>query len=120
MNDAPGIDTSRMKSALDKRVAELERLLESFADTRTDTALDQQRIGGLSRMDAIQQQAMEDETHRRRERELALCRAAQKRIADGDYGYCTACEEPIAPKRLENDPSAMLCIACASRAGAGG
>ncbi len=117
MNDAPGIDTKAMQAALDARVAELEALLESAAISRTDTELDQQRIGRLSRMDAMQQQAMEDETLRRRQRELSLCRSALRRIEDGDYGFCTACDEPIAPRRLENDPSAMLCIGCAGRAG---
>lgn len=117
MTDAPGIDTKKMKQALESRRTELETLIRSGEEHRTDTELDQQRMGRLSRMDAMQQQAMEDETHRRRERELTRLDAALARIEAGDYGYCTACDEPIAPRRLENDPSVMLCIDCASRAG---
>jgi len=120
MNDAPGIDTTKMSRLLETRRADLEAFIHNAAENRTDTELDQQRIGRLSRMDAMQQQAMDDETHRRRERELEKIKAALRRIEDGDYGYCSACDEPIAPKRLENDPGALMCIACASKAGGEG
>lgn len=116
MSNAPGIDIQAMKRRLLARRREIEQLIESSADTRTDSNLDTQRVGRLSRMDAIQQQAMEEETGRRRGQEIARIDAALKRIEDGDYGYCTACDEPIAPKRLENDPATPLCIACAARA----
>lgn len=54
-------------------------------------------------MDAIQLQAMEKETNRRREAELKRINSALKRIHSKDYGYCMACDEPIANERLEND-----------------
>jgi DnaK suppressor protein len=76
--------------------------------------LDQARIGRLSRMDAMQSQAMSKETGRRRRNTLLQIEAALQRIADGDYGYCQECGENIAPARLEVDPSARLCIQCAS------
>ena len=116
MTSAPGIDTKAMKRRLLARRKELEQLIESSADTRTDANLDQQRVGRLSRIDAIQQQAMEEETDRRREHEITRIGAALKRIEDDEYGFCTACDEPIAPKRLENDPATPLCINCAARA----
>lgn len=116
MGSALGIDIATMRECLIARREELEQLIVSSADTRTDRELDQQRIGRLSRMDALQQHAMEEETGRRRAYELARIEAALKRIADDDYGFCTACEQPIAPKRLQNDPSTPLCIQCAARA----
>jgi DnaK suppressor protein len=76
--------------------------------------LDQARIGRLSRMDAMQSQAMSRETGRRRRNALLQIEAALQRIEDGDYGYCQECGENIAPARLEVDPSARLCIQCAS------
>ena len=115
MSSAPNIDTDAMKKRLLDRRKELKAVIESSAGTRTDVELDQQRIGRLSRMDAMQQQAMDAETGRRREQELARIAAALKRIEDGEYGYCTACDEPIAIKRLQNDPANPLCIACASK-----
>lgn len=116
MSTAPGIDTNTMKRRLLARRKELEQLIESSADTRTDRNLDQQRIGRLSRVDALQQHAMEEATGRRREHEITRIDAALKRIEDDDYGFCTACDRPVAQKRLENDPATPLCIECAARA----
>jgi DnaK suppressor protein len=79
--------------------------------------LDQSCVGRLSRMDAMQAQAMSIESKRRREIKLQRIETALKRIDDGEYGLCLKCEEDIDPKRLEFDPSAVLCIECADRAG---
>jgi len=76
--------------------------------------LDQTSVGRLSRMDALQGQAMSQEQRRRRELELKKIAAALRRIESGSYGDCLACEEPIAIRRLTLDPAATLCISCAS------
>tara|TARA_Y100001936_G_scaffold254120_2_gene325213 strand:- start:7137 stop:7490 length:354 start_codon:yes stop_codon:yes gene_type:complete len=112
----PAIDIKKMKKVLVARRKELLSIIESGEETKTDTDLDQQRVGRLSRMDAMQQQAMEDETGRRRDKELQRIAAALDRIDSDDYGYCTACDEPIAAKRLKNDPATPLCINCAQKA----
>ena len=77
--------------------------------------LDQTSVGRLSRMDALQGQAISQEMNRRRQLELKKIEAALNRIESSDYGYCTQCEEQIATKRLEFDPSASLCIQCAAK-----
>ena len=76
--------------------------------------LDQTRMGRLSRMDAMQAQAMSKETGRRRRQKLLQIEAALRRIEEDDYGYCQGCGEDIAPARLEVDPTVLLCISCAS------
>ena len=76
--------------------------------------LDQTSVGRLSRMDALQGQAMSKEQGRRRELELKKIGAALRRIEAGDYGYCLDCDKPIAIQRLTLDPAAILCISCAS------
>ena len=78
--------------------------------------LDQARVGRLSRMDAMQAQQMAQASGRRRELMLRRITAALARIDSGDYGVCESCDESINPKRLEFDPTAMLCIQCASKA----
>jgi len=80
--------------------------------TRT-VELDQTRVGRLSRMDALQVQAMSLESKRRREIHLRQITAALKRIDDGSCGWCFDCDQPIAHKRLEFDPSTSRCIRCA-------
>ena len=76
--------------------------------------LDQARVGRLSRMDAMQAQAMSKETGRRRRQKLIQIEAALRRIDENDYGICQECGEDIATARLEFDPTMLLCIECAS------
>lgn len=94
--------------------------LESVAALGDDASgvveLDQARVGRLSRMDAMQAQAMSQESGRRREMMLQKVAAALDRIDNGDYGLCQTCEEMIDRRRLEFDPTAVLCIDCATKA----
>ena len=106
---------ARLRAELEARRAELTRGSATTVADRDPVALDQQSVGRLSRMDAIQQQAMALEAERRRQGNLRRIEAALERIAAGTYGECTACGEPIGPKRLDLDPAVPTCIACAGR-----
>jgi DnaK suppressor protein len=86
------------------------------ADAAKPVTLDQTSVGRLSRMDAMQGQAMAIEARRRHRVRLARIEAALQRIAAGDYGLCLVCDEPIDPRRLRVDPTTTLCIGCASAA----
>jgi len=92
---------------------ELEATAASSAESRKPVELDQQSVGRLSRMDALQVQAMANETERRRQSEIKRIDAALERIDEDEYGWCIACGEEIAKKRLELDPAASQCIDCA-------
>lgn len=84
-------------------------------DAATATVeLDQSRVGRLSRMDALQAQAMSVEARRRREENLRRVAAALRRLDSGDYGFCMGCDEAVDPRRLEFDPAATHCVSCAS------
>ena len=99
------------------RQAEL-RDLRAMSDSESATVmLDQQSVGRLSRMDALQRQAMGAEQARRRDLELQRLTQALARIEDGSFGECTECGEDIAPGRLRVDPAASLCIRCAQAQG---
>jgi len=102
-----------------ERLLKLREEIESIAATGDESAaiveLDQSKVGRLSRMDAMQAQAMAKASGQRREAMLRNIEAALKRIDDGVYGLCRECEEPINPKRLEFDPTALCCIDCASK-----
>jgi DnaK suppressor protein len=103
------------KSERDRLLA-LREQIEAAADAGADSAsvveLDQSKVGRLSRMDAMQAQAMAKASGQRREAMLRNIEAALKRLDAGDYGFCRDCEEPINPKRLEFDPTALRCIDC--------
>jgi DnaK suppressor protein len=78
-----------------ERLLELRKELLSLAELGDESAavveLDQSKVGRLSRMDAMQAQAMAQASAERR-------------------------DELINPKRLEFDPTVTLCIECASKA----
>jgi len=101
-----------------KQLQALKKTLQQAQETGNQAEmtveLDQTRIGRLSRMDAMQAQAMSKETGRRRRQKLLQIEAALRRIDREDYGFCQECGEEIAPARLEFDPTVLLCIDCAS------
>lgn len=94
--------------------ADLSVLKAAGEDAAGVVELDQTSVGRLSRMDALQGQAMSQEQGRRRKVELQKIAAALQRIEAGHYGDCLACDEPVAMQRLTLDPAATLCISCAS------
>lgn len=107
------VDHAKAKARLMARRAELEDLSDISAEARDTVTLDQQSVGRLSRMDAMQQQAMAQATERQRFIELHRIDAALKLVEEDDYGYCLECGEEIPDKRLAIDPAAALCVKCA-------
>jgi DnaK suppressor protein len=93
--------------------ADVERDSATTADERKPVELDQTSVGRLTRMDAMQAQAMQMEAERRRKLELRRIDAALERMDDGEFGYCVVCGDEIEPKRLSQDPSVPNCIGCA-------
>jgi len=111
------MDAGKLKEFLETLhtlAAEIRAADAETAEERTPVELDQQAVGRLSRMDALQVQAMALETSRRRGVELRRIAAALARIDEGEYGFCLECGEEIAVRRLEFAPAAPLCIGCAS------
>ena len=109
------IDIEKFRKILIDQKDELEKLIESSRNTREPVELDQTRQGRVSRQDALMQQEMAKAADRRRQIEVQRIEAALKRLESGDYGYCAACDEPIAEKRLLLDPAVPTCIACAEK-----
>ena len=88
------------------------------ADAAAGTVeLDQTRMGRLSRMDAMQGQAMAQATNARRRARVLQIKAALTRIERGEFGSCEECGETIAWQRLQINPAVTLCIDCAEQAG---
>ena len=101
------------KKALIELRESLLRAQETGEQAEQTVELDQARVGRLSRMDAMQAQAMSKETGRRRRQKLIQIEAALRRIENSEYGFCQECGEEIAAARLQIDPTALLCIRCA-------
>ncbi len=108
-------DMNKAQRRLEERRTELAELSALSAEARDPVALDQQSVGRLSRMDAMQQQAMNKATEAKRSADLVRIEAAERRLRDGEYGFCEDCGETIPDGRLEIDPMAEMCVRCAGR-----
>ncbi|GMQ90805.1 MAG: TraR/DksA C4-type zinc finger protein [Gammaproteobacteria bacterium] len=108
-------DSAHFRQLLRYRQQQLRDLIAGSADTTKPVELDQSSVGRLSRMDAMQGQAMSLERERRNRRELTKIAAALRRIDNEEFGCCETCGEDIAQPRLEINPTATLCINCARR-----
>ncbi len=101
-----------VKAQLTARLDALDAEDQAGEDGQKTVMLDQQAVGRLSRMDALQNQAMAQATARRRQVERSKILMAIKRLDEGEYGYCTDCGNNIEPARLAADPAIALCADC--------
>ena len=74
--------------------------------------LDQQSVGRLSRMDALQAQAMAQAQQRRRDVLKGSLQAALQRLKVEEFGYCLECGDEIAEARLLVNPAVLKCMSC--------
>lgn len=109
-------ELQQLESAIRAELKELELLSGSTAGDRAPVALDQQSVGRVSRIDAMQGQAQAQASDARRSVRRAALQQALHRMGEGEYGYCADCGEAIATPRLRADPAAALCIHCAQSA----
>lgn len=100
------------RTVLAERLAALDAEDEAGREGQKTVELDQQAVGRLSRVDALQNQAMAQAQARRRQAERQKIAAALKRLDDGEYGFCTDCGEAIEDARLQADPALARCLDC--------
>lgn len=110
------LENQHFKQALLKLQADLLAVEQSGQEAAQTVDLDQTAIGRVSRMDALQGQAMAKESQQRRTILLQRIEASLQRMEKGIFGLCLRCNEDIHVRRLEFDPTTPLCIDCASQA----
>ena len=93
---------------------ELEFALQDANSSAATVHLDQNAVGRLSRMDAMQQQNMAMANQRSLSTRLAKTQKALAAIKSGDYGFCEDCGDEISEARLEHYPESDLCLGCQS------
>ncbi len=91
---------------------ELQGRLERIGSESQPVQLDQQMVGRLSRMDAMQQQQMAQASQSHMRAHLSRVQLALKTMDEGEFGYCRSCDEPIPFPRLKVRPDSPLCVAC--------
>lgn len=109
------MNKQKFQSLLMDRINALSSLQHDAESGCEPVSLDQSCVGRLSRMDAMQAQAMNQAAQRRREAECLRLEATLLRLEKDDYGFCQECDEPIPEGRLMIDLSARFCIECAEK-----
>lgn len=105
------MDIAERKKLIEDRITELTTNLQRIEDDLEqplpadleDQAIDledDEVLEGIGRANA---------------QEVRLLQNALKRIADGSYGICGKCGDPISPARLDAVPYAMICRNCAAQ-----
>lgn len=92
--------------------ASAEALLIRGAAGEQQVEASGQTIGRLTRMDALQVQAMSQMSRHQLEIRLKQIDAALKAWDAGRYGVCRECQGPIKTARLEVLPEAPFCMPC--------
>ena len=69
-------------------------------------------IGRLTRIDALQMQAMSQMNRHQLDIRLRQIEAALLVLDQGRYGLCRLCKDPIDLERLEAIPEAPFCLDC--------
>ena len=106
------MDKTHFRVRIEAEQKELRMLSDVGRESRAPVVLDQQSVGRLSRMDAMQQQSMDLAREERRKARVAMLAAALRRLDEGEFGYCRACGEHISLRRLEIDSAVSLCVDC--------
>ncbi|WP_120632926.1 TraR/DksA C4-type zinc finger protein [Ruegeria sp. EL01] len=105
---------AQFETKIRAHLAELEQLSACGQTAQAVVELDQQAVGRLSRMDALQNQAMAKAQQVNRDRETFRLKAALIRVQEDEYGYCEDCGDEIPDGRLELDLAASRCVSCAT------
>lgn len=109
------IDLESMRERANGELAQADEALREAEAGAGIVELDQSQTGRLSRMDAMQQQAMSSGMVERLRLHKRKLQAALDRMSDGEYGTCCKCGNEIPAARLEVDVAAPFCAACQER-----
>ncbi|HYW07363.1 MAG TPA: TraR/DksA C4-type zinc finger protein [Longimicrobium sp.] len=105
------VDTIRAE--LLRTLTRLERSLKISGESARPRDLEQDTVGRLSRIDALQNQGLTKSLADREAAQLAHVVDALRRIEDGTFGTCNACGGPIPFDRLLVYPETRACTGCA-------
>jgi DnaK suppressor protein len=105
---------AHIRRLLEQELGTLGAIVDDHGGRSGTVALDQSRVGRVSRADALQQQEMAKATQRRAALRIERVEAALERLREDpdQFGWCPDCGEPIPLRRLEAVPESVLCVPC--------
>lgn len=102
-----------LREELLRSLSRLERSLKSSDGAARPRDLEQDTVGRLSRIEALQTQGLTKTLADREKAQLSLIGAALRRLEEGTYGTCNGCGSSIPFERLVVFPETLACSACA-------
>jgi len=102
-----------IRTELLRALTRLERSMKISGAAARPGDLEQDTVGRLSRIDALQNQGLTQSLHERERAHLSNITAALLRIEEGSFGVCTACGGGIPFERLVIFPETRTCAGCA-------
>ena len=103
---------TKYKKLIERLLQELTAEDELGQSSQRTVELDQQSVGRLSRMDALQSQAMAQAQQRRRDVLKSSLTAALQRLEEEEFGYCVDCGDEIEEARLSASLVILKCMSC--------
>ncbi len=107
------LDLAYFRTEILNRLEALSEAGRFSAGSREIVELDQQSVGRLSRMDAIQNKAIADAAEQMRKQEAKSLLQALQRMKEEEFGFCVDCGQDIERARLEANPALVKCRDCA-------
>ncbi|MCJ8270637.1 MAG: TraR/DksA C4-type zinc finger protein [Psychrosphaera sp.] len=114
MTELTDSELEQLRQQMVQLKLQLRQVLEGQHQKAEPVVLDQQSVGRVSRIDAIQQQQMAKAGEQQTSQRLMAISKALRHFDEGDYGYCEQCGLPINVARLKIKPEAQYCIQCQS------
>ena len=103
---------TKYKKLIERLLQELTAEDELGQSSQRTVELDQQSVGRLSRMDALQSQAMAQAQQRRRDVLKSSLISALQRLEDEEFGCCVDCGDEVEEARISASPVIMKCMSC--------
>jgi DnaK suppressor protein len=100
-------DTGLFQDVLEKEASELRGALRNRAGATIETVAEECERTVLAGQRELTVELVDRGSKRLRDVETAL-----RRLAEGGYGTCTDCDEPISVRRLTAIPWASRCVRC--------
>ncbi|HEX5726483.1 MAG TPA: TraR/DksA C4-type zinc finger protein [Longimicrobiaceae bacterium] len=102
-----------IRAELLRSLGRLERSLKTSGGAARPRDLEQDTVGRLSRIEALQNQGLTKNLQEREQAQLRQIVEALRRLEEGTYGSCSACGRTIPFERLQVFPETLACGHCA-------